>query len=778
MDFFSHCKLNENNDVLEKKYLWQHLQNAAFIAKNNFSSNINFSISNDDILNLIDKICVLHDLGKYTTFFQQYLFNVKVEDNLRFHAHIGAYTLFNFYKSINPKIAVLAYFITKNHHKNLSSIVDDSIFKDSETIVLESLFKQQLTDLSNTITQIENELNLQNIKEYLVFPENPYRLLFKEIKRKPNVENYFLVNYLFSLLIEADKLDASNTKQYKKVTIDKGSVSKHITSFPANISNINTIRTEIREVIKEQINDQLLQHKIFTLTSPTGSGKTLLSLEFAINLRNLIRQKENKEVQIIYSLPFINIIQQTETVINNVFKDNLKSLAHYQYSSVFDSETIGENGSDYNKQIQLLETWQADIIITSFVQLLQTLIGNKNKFLKKFHHLADSIIILDEVQALNAEHLPLIGAVIYFLAEYLNSRVLLMTATKPIIFELANKYILCHENAEAKPFELLPNHDFYFKQFNRTELIPLLDDVLDIDQFYELFKSIYNPNCSCLIVCNKIITSLDIYDKIKEFVKSNNNKVYYLSTNLLPVDRNRILTEIKLELKDNKKPVLVSTQVIEAGVDLDFDMGFRDIGPLDSIIQAAGRINRNCKRNTPSPFYIVDLGNCQKIYGSIVYNAVKLLLKTGDNFEEIDYLTLINNYFKVLSNKSNYDESENIFNSIKNLNYYAPDDNSSIANFKVIDDRAFSASVFIEVDETAELVYNKFCDFIDKKISNEEFAKYKQDFNKRILEVPKTLMNKELKGKVQNLYYINKDIKQFYYDPNTGFIRKDKEFFI
>ncbi|MFH0736428.1 MAG: CRISPR-associated helicase Cas3' [bacterium] len=778
MDFFSHCKLDENNNVLEKKYLWQHLQNAANIAKNNFSNNINFSSGNNVLIELIDKICMLHDLGKYTSFFQKYLFKEKVEDSLRFHASIGAYTLFNLYKNINPKLAVLSYFIIKSHHKNLIAIVDDPVFSDMDVIVLNNIFKQQKQSLSSIIEQIEKELNIPNLKNYLVFPENADRLLHKEIKRKPNIENYFLVNYLFSLLIEADKLDASNTKQYNKVKIDNNSVTKYLDLLPKNLSNINRIRSEIRETIKAQISTDLLKHKIFTLTSPTGSGKTLLSLEFAINLRNLIRQTQNKEVQIIYSLPFINIIQQTELVLNDVFADNVKILSHYQYSSIFDAETVGENGANYNQQIQHLETWQCDIIITSFVQLLQTLIGNKNKFLKKFHHLANSIIILDEVQALKAEHLPLIGSVIYFLTEFLNSTVLLMTATKPIIFELANKFILCNENAEAKPYELLPNNELYFKQFNRTQLIPYLDNVLDIYEFFELFKSIYKPDCSCLIVCNKISTSLEIYEVIRDFVDENKNNIYYLSTNLLPADRDEILNNIRLDLKQNKKPLLVSTQVIEAGVDLDFDMGFRDIGPLDSIIQAAGRINRNCKKDTPSPFYIIDLGNCTKIYGSIVYSTVKKLLTTGTNIQEINYLDLIKNYYYILSNKSKYDESENIFNSIKNLNYYKDGEKDTIADFKVIDEKAFSASVFIETDDTAKFEYSRFCDFIDKKITKEDFNKYKKDFNKRVLEVPKTFINNQLKSRVQNLYYISNDIIDYYYNKQTGFIRKDKDVFL
>ncbi len=165
----------------------------------------------------------------------------------------------------------------------------------------------------------------------------------------------------------------------------------------------------------------------------------------------------------------------------------------------------------------------------------------------------------------------------------------------------------------------------------------MIDEVLknstdaELDFVEKYFKPNWKPNQSCLIVINKVNRSIDLYCIIQAYLEENNlqNPIYCLSTNLTPIDRVYFIERLKLDLRFKKSPILIATQVVEAGVDLNFDMGFRDVGPIDSIVQVAGRINREANPQNPDkphlPLYIVDFGDCQKIYGLPTYNQAKKL---------------------------------------------------------------------------------------------------------------------------------------------------------
>src|SRR5690606_1011918 len=205
----------------------------------------------------------------------------------------------------------------------------------------------------------------------------------------------------------------------------------------------NELRNYVRQnVTRKAYDDDTLETKLFTLSAPTGIGKTLTALEFALKLRSRIKQVTGYRPQIIYALPFINIIEQAVQEYEKVIKDG-RILAHYQLADIFSLEDQNTPGEDiernYHQQQMTWDTWQADIIITTFVQFFETLIGNRNRLIKNFNHFAGSINVLDEVQTLSIEKLPLIGAMLNYLAKYLDARIIIMTATQPKIFELMNR---------------------------------------------------------------------------------------------------------------------------------------------------------------------------------------------------------------------------------------------------------------------------------------------------------------------------------------------------
>ena len=798
MKYYSHVK-EENGTRTGTKLIREHAENVFNIACQSLYPVKNIGISISETKNILKDITYLHDLGKYTSYFQQYLFGEKVNsEKLKNHSHIGALFILNKYAG-HPVYAGFFYFIILNHHNSFNDILETGLFADD--IQGSNIISRQFKNISEKAEQITNELKEPSIRKNLTVPElAKQKLIRKTIKKRiiksPTIQDYFTINYLFSLLIEADKLDASGTPVYVRKALPENAVENFIGKTElSKIPKIeaidgfeqNKLRNWVRASVLNNLKDKsILEKKLFTFTAPTGIGKTLTALDFALHLKKKISLHENIQPQIIYGLPFINIIEQGLKVYNDVLKGSYtKILAHYQYADVFGKSGEGkqnnESGKDYNKNLMQLNTWQSDIVVTSFVQFFETLISNRNKMLLKFHHLAGAIIILDEVQTLRLEQLPFIGAVLYYLTKYLNTRIILMTATKPKIFELANREILYAEGEVAMSVELLRNHEKVFKKFNRTKLVPILDKPLVMaDDFYNLFVSKRTGENSCLIVCNTVQRSIDIFNKLKE---KGITHLYYLSTNIVPAVRLQIIRQIKEDIIAGNAPVLVSTQVVEAGVDLDFDMGFRDLGPIDSIVQVAGRINReNQKYRELSPLYIVEFqterGSYESalVYDSLTRKQVKDILRGIPEIPETNYLQLVENYFSGLAGKEAFDESISYFKAMKTLKYSSNDKNEpSVGSFKIIKDSPWAVSVFIELNSEATWALKAYYALMNREITKKEFDKdYKKVFNQYIIAVPKKFTEhlENISDTNENIKLARKEFIESNYNQDTGFIRK------
>ncbi len=619
-------------------------------------------------------------------------------------------------------------------------------------------------------------MNESDLGKWLRFPaERDFERAFRQFyPKEARIGHYFQINYLFSLLIEADKLDASETPVHSRSRLDPFAVGHFLSESK------NELRNRVRQTVVNRLNELDLENKrLFTLTAPTGVGKTLTALDFALQLRDKVPNL--RRGQIIYALPFINIIEQSFEVYKNVFQESdVEVLAHYQYADVFGTGKLNHNfdGNEpnYNQKAMALDTWQSDIVITSFVQLLHTLIGSRNKLLKKFNHFADSILILDEVQTLRLDLLPVVGAALFYLTRFLNTRVLMMTATKPEIMRLAFEKILVNDGiskTDCTPEELLDDHEGIYTQYKRTKVIPLLEHDFGKENqektfLEQVFSKHWHPGHSCLVVVNKVMRSIALFKILRNFVKEKNllNPVYYLSTNIVPVHRMERIRKIKKDLDAGEKPTLVATQVVEAGVDLDFDMGFRDLGPIDSIIQVAGRINRQANPLNPmephKPLFIVDLKDCERIYSRTTYDQSRAALSNKSEILEADYLQLVTDYFRESSIKG-YDESITVFKAMKELRYGDLD-----KEFQVIKETPNTTSVFVLCDSRAFEVKTAFERRQNGEMSKTEFDRdFKKDFNQRIIAVPKFYTN--------HLSELNEYIKLAlpeHYDIETGFIRE------
>lgn len=789
MSVYSHSKENKEGVKKGSKLLLEHLQGVFDKAIKANSNRIAFDQTFDT--STIKNVCWLHDFGKYTQYFQKYLLGKAVDPKLKSHSSIGAHTAFNILKD-DPIAAIYAFYIIKSHHSNLENIDDTLIAGFEKELRDEDIVSKQIKVLNDYSDLIKKIPQLNDDKVSFVPSKDLKKYYTKYLYKKPDIQNYFQINYLFSLLIESDKLDASDTLPHQLKPINPNAVEENRFGKPQYDKKLcikdlsqkdlrNYVRSEVLKTLEHQ---NITSQKIFTLAAPTGIGKTITALDFSLKLRQKLYEEKEVLPQIIYALPFINIIEQGLDEYRKTLP-NTEILAHYQYADIFGSDNPTQK--NYNQQKMSWDTWQSDIVITSFVQFFETLIGNRNKLLKKFNHLADAIVILDEVQTLALKKLPLIAASIQYCAKFLNTNFIIMTATQPRLFELAKRELNINfsESSELEPKNLLENDREVFECFNRTKIVPFIEDKINNDEFLDIFSEKWSSDKSCLIVVNKVSRSVELFNLLENAEFESKPKLFYLSTNITPTERKARIDSIGAEL-EKQTCIVVSTQVVEAGVDLDFDMGFRDLGPIDSIIQVAGRINReNDEKRKGSPVYITDFGDCSKIYGFNTEIQAINALKNKSEIPEIEYKNIVEDYFENLADpeKNDFSYSKEIFKAMKNLKYGFSNHQVSkiktVSDFKIIEESQNGISVFVEDPENSAAFESRkaYQKLLDKNLKKAEFDQnFKKDFHQQIIAVPDYLikaqdLKKQNEQLSENIYWVRPEEFTDYYNRNTGFIR-------
>ncbi|MBQ3682048.1 MAG: CRISPR-associated helicase Cas3' [Succinimonas sp.] len=402
--------------------------------------------------------------------------------------------------------------------------------------------------------------------------------------------------FLLSCQIDADWYDTSiffdknkQTDVEKEVTWDEiqRCFELKLSEFKAD-SDINIIRSRISQMAYDNANNPV---GCFALAVPTGTGKTLASFRFALQ-----HAKVNNLKRIIYVIPYCSIIEQTANVIRDFLNHSCDDiiLEDHSRSTIFeDSESDVNN---YTRKI-IAERWDCKIIITTAVQYLNIYYSNINKFTRKLNKLSSSVVIFDEIQAIPNKCRQLFNLSVNFLTMTLRSSALICSATIPArcndIIEVPNTHNLCNE-AE---FNLKNNN-----LFNRVEIINHLGNVgrggssRTPEYIAELAISNMNELGNCLVIANLKKQVRNIYKSLLEIIDNkglDNIKTYFLSGDLCPKHRYDVLAEINNDLKTKKRVILISTQLIEAGVDIDFNSVIRVVAGADSIIQSAGRCNRN-----------------------------------------------------------------------------------------------------------------------------------------------------------------------------------------
>lgn len=489
-----------------------------------------------------------HDLGKFHRDFQQYLQARAQGQNKKSHPHAVYGAVYASQHSLPLAFAIMGHHMgmpDKSELKSLLGRVND--LKIVEQSALQALPQIQ----PSAPPALPPWLN----------PNNPLQV-------------EMLTRMVFSCLVDADFLDTERHFDPQRAALrmhvyamrtlwQKFQQDQQALLQSAPNTPVNRVR---REVYEHAIAAAEGERGLYELTAPTGAGKTRAALGFALK-HGVIHNME----RVIVALPYTSIIDQTADVYRAILGDD----AVLEHHSALEVDDMDETALE---RLRLLsENWDAPLIVTTFVQLFESLFSNKPSRCRKLHRLVNSVIVLDEVQTLPVELLePTIQALQQLIDDY-GVTVLLCTATQPAIHCL---------KGVRNPTPILADPAPYFQQLRRVAY-QIDPQPRDWDWLAEQIAA----HERVMVVLNARADALELIDAVQERFPQMEG-LYHLSTLLCPAHRRQVLSEIRQRLSAGEPCRLIATQVVEAGVDLDFPVVMRAVGPLDRIVQAAGRCNR------------------------------------------------------------------------------------------------------------------------------------------------------------------------------------------
>jgi CRISPR-associated endonuclease/helicase Cas3 len=721
--FFAHTK--EDTDKSEWQKLVDHLNNTAELAA---------EMGRDAGISELARIAGLtHDLGKYSLAFQRRLDGSKQRVD---HATAGAQELWKLFSDKQRwQTLILAYAIA-GHHGGLldyGSAVDVA----GEGTLFGRL-KKDLQDYSAYKTEIDlSGLTLPALS----------------LKRTADMgfSVSFLTRMLYSALVDADWLETETFVEdglkprgmHDDIETLSGRFNQALRQFDNPQNAINQKRTETLNACLEEAD---APQGIFTLTIPTGGGKTLASMAFALN-----HAAKHGLKRIIYVIPFTSIIEQNA----GVFKDYLGEENVLEHHSNFDWEQLkrrdkAENRDDETNKIAeklklASENWDIPIVVTTNVQFFESLFASQKSRCRKLHNLAKSVIIFDEAQTLPREFMkPCMLAVQELVLNY-SASVVFCTATQPQL-----KRFL----PEMPEFtELAPDPQGLFDFYKRVQVKQagtLTDD--------ELLERL-NTHEQALCIVNTRKHAKGLFDKL------SGEGRFHLSTLMCPAHRKETLLEVRERLKNGETCRVVSTQVMEAGIDVDFPVGYRALAGLDSVIQAAGRVNREGKNPNGGEMFVFE-PNTEFIKRTPIFikqtgEVARSILREQAN--DPTSMQAIQSYFNLLFNlqdKQAFDAKE-VLPCLKGPDGF--DFHTAAEKFKLIDNNTV-AVIIPRGDEAQDLV--KRLPFVQhptgtlRKLQNYTINIYENEFN--------SLNALGIIEMAADTYPVLKDMS--YYDDQTGIL--------
>lgn len=542
---------------------------------------------------------MLHDIGKYSDAFQKRIQNN--DNRMVDHATAGAKVCLD----QGGYYCFLSYCIAGHH----AGIPDYGNSSDSGSIG--SLMGRRKKEIPDYLAY-KKEIQIPQIN---TAPFDPRQSV------DPDFSLSFFIRMVYSCLVDADFLDTESFMKNGSVERDAGEtpeillkkLEQHIAGWLSN-EETGTVNGRRTEILKHCLACGGLERGMFQLTVPTGGGKTIASLAFA--LRHAV---ENGLDRVIYVIPYTSIIEQNADVFRKILGDRnvLENHCNVDYES-----------SEEMKSMQLAaENWDKPLVVTTNVQFFESLYSNKSSKCRKLHNMANSVIVFDEAQMLPPDYLKPCLAAMEELVDYFRCSIVLCTATQPAL----NPFF----RTDRKITELCPRVQEQFRFFERVAFRNM-GTVTDEELIERL-----SMEKQALCIVNTKKKAQRIYHELK------GEGVYHLSTSMYPHHRRRVLEKIRTRLSNGEKCILISTSLVEAGVDLDFQAVYRQLAGVDSMIQAAGRCNREGIRDKEdSRVFLFQFDEKEYVPGQRLQIDVSKLLITERT--DISSLLGIKKYFETL----------------------------------------------------------------------------------------------------------------------------------
>ncbi|HLR52193.1 MAG TPA: CRISPR-associated helicase Cas3' [Candidatus Avamphibacillus sp.] len=537
----------------------------------------------------------LHDMGKFTIHFTKYLKDAVIEGKISSeridHSTAGAKYLYEQYygkNNVQNYVVETVGMAILSHHSGLQNFVQ---LDQKPSDYLRRVANKKLPFYDEVIKNFESiKGNIERVERLIDEAVQEFEEFMKQIKsiEKPLVYLNLMQKLVFSCLIDADR---TNTRCFEENELNKLSNNEGVfqkgykqlmdtvTAWQENVTPINKLRNDMSESCDRFASEP---SDIYTLTIPTGGGKTFASLRYALKHAQIHRRS-----RVIYVVPYTTILEQNAKAVADIIKQPEAVLEHHA-NVVEDDNLDGE--PDYyqikhHKQLQLgRDNWDYPIIFTTMVQFLDAFYQRGTRKSRRLHNLTNSVIIFDEVQSVPFQHYPLFNAAVNFLNKVGKSSIILCTATQPAVDKMKPSIALKDDA------EMVPNLVEVVEAFKRVSIHNKIEtEGWDAETIAEFVEEIMKDSESALIILNTKTAVRNLYNLLAE---QETTYVVHLSTSMCPAHRKKKLDEIREKL-GREKVICISTQLIEAGVDISFETVIRSLAGLDSIAQAAGRCNRN-----------------------------------------------------------------------------------------------------------------------------------------------------------------------------------------
>lgn len=491
------------------------------------------------------------------------------------------------------------------------------------------------------------------LDDYMKKADVEFRNILSKSKEDSYITISLITKYLFSCLVDADRLDARAFELSETIGKIENNHSFFSTSYNALLKHLETFENKtVIQKLRQEMSEQCdafasNSSAIYRLSIPTGGGKTLASLRYALK-HALLHQKQ----RIIYVVPFTTIIEQNAKIVRDILQNDTEILEHHSNVIENTAECDDDPKSVEEMHLNLMkDNWDAPIIFTTMVQYLNVFYNNGTRDVRRLHNLTDAVIIFDEVQAVPLKCITLFNDSVNFLKSICDVSVLLCTATQPALELVKNKLDIAEQS------EIIANSDAVREQFKRVLVKDYTEDAgWSIKKLASFILMGMSAVTNILVVLNTKRAVAELYQELE---KITTDSLYHLSTGMCAKHRQVTLAKIKADLKAKKRLICVSTPLIEAGVDISFQRVIRSLAGMDAIAQAAGRCNRHGEEEVQT-VYIIKLQEKVEVTTALgaVHkgkNITKTILEQSkitnkQQTKEVELLSAkaMSNYFNVL----------------------------------------------------------------------------------------------------------------------------------